>query len=298
MVASSAIRSSTVRAHVRQPRQYYWRSFVLLAVAIGLGLVAITMLPSETPAPAPGAFGLVVLGKIPMSTLNIYESQDLTGESVFDFVIIGPPGVYSGVTSLPSVLVDLSYPTNNAPSCDPTWRCHKYRDNPYLPLRLTLVDDQRGTGASAEYSARVIFRGPPLGIDSDTTSVTAELPAVQLVLAQEFLIGAVEVHYTLANASSYDWTTGQRPAATKADDLTWYLNLASQDTATGSVYESVSSSAGAVNQAAQQHEQFLTFLAGALFGVAGGALVGALQEFLDAREEAKKSRGSEARTTG
>jgi hypothetical protein len=154
-----------------------------------------------------------------MSTLNIYESQDPTGKSVFDFAINGPAGVYSSAISDANVLVDLSYPTDNAPSCDPAWRCHKYRDSPYLPLRVTLVDDHLGTRASAEYSARVIFRGPPLGIDSDTTSVTAELPAVQLALTQEFLIGAVEVHYTLANASSYDWTTGQAPVSTRGDDL-------------------------------------------------------------------------------
>jgi hypothetical protein len=127
-----------------------------------------------------------------------------------------------------------------------------------------------------------------LGIDSDTTSATAELPSVQLPLAQDFLIGAAEMHYSLAGAPAYDWTTGQAPVLKKGDDLTWYLNLASQNSSSGVVYESVSSSAGAVNQSALQREQFLTFFAGALFGVAGGALVGALQEFLDARASARK----------
>jgi len=215
-----------------------------------------------------------------MQSLNIWESQNPTGASVFDFVINGPVVHLAGILD-PSLLIDLSYPTNSTPSCNPAWRCYMLSNHPFLPLQVTLVDDHTGKG-STEYSARVVFSGPPLGIDSDSTSATAELPAVQLPLAQDFLIGAVEVHYTLANASTYDWTTGERPIATTGDTMKWYLNLASQNSSSGSVYESVGSSAGAVNQAALQHEQFLIFLAGALFGVAGGALVGALQEFLDA----------------
>ena len=226
-----------------------------------------------------------------MRDLNISASPNEAGETVFDFTVDGPAVYTQGSgTPLPSVFMDLSYPsgkTGNTPSCMPTWRCHHFRGNPFLPLRVTLVDDGRGQGTT-EYSAEVVFSGPPLGIDSDHTSATAELPAVQLPLAQDFLIGAVEMHYTLAGAPGYDWTTGQAPVSTNGDVLTWYLNVASQNSLSGPVYESVSSSAGAVNQSALQHEQFLTFFAGALFGVAGGALVGALQEFLDARERARR----------
>jgi hypothetical protein len=268
-----------------QRLRHYWRSFVLLGVAVGLGLVAVVLLPSGTPAPAPGSIGLVVSETVPMQSLNIWESQTPAGERVFDFVVNGPVVHLAGVPD-PSLLIDLSYPTNNTASCNPAWRCHMLPKHPYLPLQVTLVDDHRGQG-STEYFARVVFSGPPLGIDSDSTSATAELPAVQLPLAQDFLIGAVEVHYTLEDARAYEWTTGERPISTTGNTMKWYLNLASQNSSLGPVYASVGSSAGAVNQTASQHEQFLIFLAGALVGVAGGALVGALQELLDAREKKK-----------
>jgi hypothetical protein len=227
-----------------------------------------------------------------MRDLNISVFPNQAGETVFNFTVDGPVVHTQGSgTPLPSVFMDLSYPsgkTGNTPSCMPTWRCHHFQGNPFLPLRVTLVDDRQGQGTT-EYSAQVVFSGPPLGIDSDHTSATAELPAVQLPLAQDFLTGAVEMHYTLAGAPAYDWTTGQAPVLRNGDVLTWYLNVASQTLSSGLVvYQSVSSSAGAVNQSALQHEQFLTFFAGALFGVAGGALVGALQEFLDARESARR----------
>jgi hypothetical protein len=261
----------------------YRRSLVLLAVAIGLGVLTLVLLPAGTPAPAPGSFGLVVSEAIPMQSLNIWQSLNPAGQSVFDFVVNGPAVRLAGIRD-PSLLIDLSYPTHHTPSCNPAWRCRLLPGHPYLPLQVTLVDDHQGKG-STEYSARVVFVGQPFGIDSDSTSATAELPTVQLPLAQAFLIGAVEVHYTLAGAPAYDWTTGQPPISTSGDNLNWYLNLASQNSSSGPVYASVGSSAGAVNQAALQHEQILTFLAGALVGVAGGALVGALQEFLDAREK-------------
>jgi hypothetical protein len=257
-------------------------------VAIGLGLVAVVLLPSGKPAPAPGSFGLVLSETTPVQSLNIRESQNPAGERVFDFQVNGPVVHTAGVHD-PSMLIDLSYPTDNTPSCDPAWCCFTFSNHPYLPLRVTLVDRNAGKG-STQYSARVIFGGPPLGIDSDSTSATAELPTVQLPLAQYVLIGAVEVHYTLANAAAYDWTTGQRPVTTTGDTMTWYLNLASQNSSAGPVYEPIGSSAGTVNQAALQHQQVLIFLAGALVGVAGGALVGALQEFLSAREKRRSER--------
>jgi hypothetical protein len=236
-------------------------------VGVGLGVVALVVLPSGTPAVAPGAYGLVVAENFPIQTLNISEQKDSTGESVFDFQVTVAKG--GGFGTAESVLIYVNYPKDQSPYCVPPARCHLYRLD-YLPLQVTLLDDHHGTATVIEYSARVILRGPPLGFNSDDTSATAQLPAVQLPLAQQYLIGAVEVHYTIANASSYDWTTGPPPVSTRGDDVSWYLSLQSQGSSSGSVYESISSSAGAVNQAAQQHEQFLIFLAGALVGVAGG----------------------------
>jgi hypothetical protein len=228
-----------------------------------------------------------------MQTLNISELKDSTGDSVFDFQVTVGKGMAFGTAE--SVLIYVNYPKGQSPFCDPPSRCRVYRLD-YLPLQVTLLDDHHETPTAIEYSATVVFRDPPLGFNSDDTSATAQLPAVQLPLAQHYLIGAVEVHYTIANASSYDWTTGQPPVSTRGDVVSWYLSLQSQGSSSGSVYESISSSAGAVNQASQQHEQFLIFLAGALIGVAGGALVGALQEFLDARAELKQTR-EDASTT-
>jgi hypothetical protein len=257
---------------------------VLLLVAVGLSVIAYRVLPSGTSASAPGEFALVDTSPMPVTSLNVTESRDSAGESVFNIVAVVP----SSEGLLPDVWVDLGYPSGRSgdrPTCDPPSPC--YDNNGYLPFTVGLVNDNKGTSTEVDYAARVRFRGPALGFSSDETDATSQLPSVQVpltVAAQQFLIGAVEVHATLTNASTYDWTTGQSPITAKGNVLTWYLNLQPQGSATGSMFDAVSSSAGAVNQAAQQHALHLTFLSGALIGVAGGALVGAIQLMLTRRE--------------
>jgi hypothetical protein len=272
-------------------RKSYGRSLVLLVVAAGFGVLAVVVLVRQlsTPKAAPGSYALVVdTGSPDLTTLNVTISRDTAGDSVFDIQAALAAPMLNGTTyyNAGPVLIDLSYPTGasgNTYTCEPPAHC-QYNKGTYLPLRVTLADN----------FARIVFRGPPLGFDYDDTAATAELPAVQVALDQQFLIGAVEVHYTLPNASKYDWTTGQRPVTTTGNVLTWYLNLQSQGAASGAIYQSVASSAGGVDQSALQRQQFLIFVAGALIGLAGGALIGALQEFLDARAEAKRARQEES----
>jgi hypothetical protein len=255
---------------------------------------AIVVLPSGTPAAAPGAYALVVDSDSPtLATLNVSIQRDASGDSVFDIQSTAPaPIVLEGSPTPSTVRVDLSYPSDSSYSCVRPARCRSLgRD--YLQLRVTLANDHGGSTATVDSFARVVFHGPPLGFNSDDTAATAELPAVQVALDQQFLIGAVEVHYTIPHASSYDWTTGPRPVSTTGDRLTWYLSMQSQSSVVGSLYQSVASSAGGVDQSALQHQQILIFLAGALIGLAGGALIGSLQEFLDARAEARRTREGE-----
>jgi len=260
----------------------YWPSAVLLAAGIGIGIVSVELFPSERPTPAPGALGFVVAAPSPVVDFNVYETRSAGNVTAINLVATTPAGEDAEVP------VYLSYPTDkNSPTCQVPSMCQHY-PNRTLPLEVDLVDDNPGPPGTLDVaSAWVYFSGPPLGFASDAASATAQLPAVQVPLnvpSQQYLNGAVELHYALAAASSYQWTTGQAPNSLDQGYLTWYLNLQPQGSV--SVFESLASSAGGINLAEQQHQQLLTFLAGALLGVAGGALIGALQEFFHARREA------------
>ncbi len=266
----------------------YWVAAVLLFVAVALGVLSYVILPSGSSPPAPASFGLVVLPtSSPIVDINVYESHSLGTEQVtVDATVKSGPAVPAG-----PITVDLYYPKDlSMRPCAAVYQCHRY-PKAVLNLRFDLVPSPlRARGDYVHESANLTFAGPPLGFDSDSSVATAELPTVQApleVLSQQGTLGAVEVHYKLLDARSFDWTTGQRPVNDDGGWVTWYLQV--QPT-TGTTFESAASSAGAVNLSAQQHDQLLTFLAGALVGVTGGALVGSLQEFLHARRQATEAR--------
>ncbi len=253
---------------------------MLFLVAVALGVLSYVIPTSSSSPPTPASFGLVVL---PTTTqiveINVSESES----SGTDYVTVDAT-VESGPVIPDPITVDGYYPPDlSLRPCASDYHCKQYpRDA--LDLRFDLKPGSSVTEGYHHESASLIFAGPPLGFDNGSGVATAELPTVEAPLdlvSQQGTVGAVEVHYDLPDASSYDWTTGPRPVNEDGDWVTWFLQLQP----TGATFESTATSAGAINQSAQQRDQRLTFLAGALVGVAGGALVGSLQEFLDARRE-------------
>ncbi len=122
---------------------------------------------------------------------------------------------------------------------------------------------------------------------SDGTNALVELPAIGFdKITSDF---GVTVMYSMQDASSYDWSVGQPPDVITSSSVLWSLPL------TNGTYGStiLSSSAAGVNHSNQTRQTFFTFLAGVIFGVAGGALVGALTELLHA-PVASKSDGTAA----
>ena len=299
--AELKIRIGSVKADTREPapgtirlvrrrrapreRWPYLPSLVLLLAGVALGVFAIVLLPSDSSGPVPGKFSVVVVEpSAALTNLDIYEYRD-EGETALEIRATMP--LYPATQYFdPSVF--LQYPANNSPHCEKASLCDIY--GPNGPTALTLQYDNRASPGFLEASGTVFFSGPPLGAYSNDNAATAQLPEVQLPIEigpdqLEQLIGAVTVHYTLANASSYVWTSGEGPTSAVRRIMTWKLSLVPQGSTylRGENYATVASTAAAINEAAQQHGQFLTFSAGALVGVAGGALVGALQEFLIAR---------------
>ena len=244
----------------------YWPAVVLFFVAVALGVLSYVILPSGSNPPVPASFGLVVL---PTPTqivdINVSESQSLgTDQVTVDATVKSGPAAPAG-----PITVDAYYPKDlSMRPCAAVYQCHRYPPD-VLNLRFDLVPSPLPprNGYLIE-SANLSFAGPPLGFDSGNGIATAELPTVQVplyVVAQQGTLGSVEVHYKLLDARSYDWTTGQRPVNDDGGSVTWYLPLQQ----TGTTFESAASSAGAVNLSAQQRDQLLTFIVGALVGVTG-----------------------------
>jgi hypothetical protein len=94
-----------------------------------------------------------------------------------------------------------------------------------------------------------------------------QVPAVTGVPDSTFL----NVTYSFDQASSFDWVGGPQPQAIGSDSVQW------DETPTATLQALPISAA---NRAAQLSDSNRTFFSGLLFGIAGGALVGFLQELL------------------
>ena len=83
-------------------------------------------------------------------------------------------------------------------------------------------------------------------------------------------------YYEIPAAASYDWPSFQ-PEGFQDGRVIWAEDLSSNDTQ--------SRVAVGINYSAQTRDDFMIFLAGALVGLMGGALIGAVQEFWNARDK-------------
>jgi hypothetical protein len=136
-----------------------------------------------------------------------------------------------------------------------------------LPLRPS------SGGYTAEGSLTFTILAKALGYSSTGYDSVAQLPTIDYIIDTDQTT-YFRVEYMLPYAYEYEWATGPQPTFFTP----WiYWDLAPRSTAygpIGNVY------ASGFNRAAQSQRDFALFIAGALVGVAGGAVVGALQELL------------------
>jgi hypothetical protein len=96
---------------------------------------------------------------------------------------------------------------------------------------------------------------------------------------------ALLVQYRIPNVRTYDWTNG--PLGTTS---TWLVANAYQSSAGSGDFFNVPAGSSGVNNAATKADNEKTFAAGALLGIAGGALIGAIQEAISVE---RRNRASE-----
>lgn len=116
-----------------------------------------------------------------------------------------------------------------------------------------------------------------LALAANGRSVEGQLPSVRYASGQGLSQPSpspVHVRYKFAGASDYDWTGGPQPSSLQAEQVGW-----NEDTALMAESEQVS----ATNGSAENTDNIEELAVGALLGIAGAAIVGAIQEALHAR---------------
>jgi hypothetical protein len=247
------------------------RPIVLGAIGLALLLISFLLYPRTTELPSP-AFPRLELSapfSVAFIDYSVVQVSPAVAEMRISVVLpTGTPGPPADAAALLSV----------APPLGTGFRdCH-------LP-----ACGVRGTGATSAsiWAERLTFRpvnstgaatadffvnARSFGVTSNGVDASAAIPEVIYHgLGTPILLTA----YRLRSASSYDWSS--LPAAAVTGTVAaWQQDLASGDTA--------GRTAVGVDHAAQTGDDIKIFVAGALLGIAGGAIIAAVQEALPSRE--------------
>jgi hypothetical protein len=121
-------------------------------------------------------------------------------------------------------------------------------------------------------TAHLFVKAHSFGIASNGISTSAAIPEVLYQgLGTPFLLTL----YQIPSASSYDWSASPTSVVT-GTTAQWQQDVASGDTP-GRV-------AVGINHSAQTRDDIKIFIAGALLGIAGGAIIAAVQEAMHLRD--------------
>ena len=126
--------------------------------------------------------------------------------------------------------------------------------------------------------AKVALRAERFAFAQNGAELEAGLPNVYvnspLALGDP---GTVGISYHVPNATAYDWTGGLQPSNVTGSVVSWSEALHSATSSPGPTY-TYAEQVSVVNHNAEGSDQEWTFLIGIALGVAGAALIGAVQE--------------------
>lgn len=241
---------------------------VLAALGLVLLLIAVGLYPSLAEQPAPAYSYLRVITDFPVQIVE-YSTAQLTPETAEIKVTLAlPAGTQVPPLGAPKARVVIAPPfgvrftTCPAPGCQPAAR------GPGEAWIRSL--DFRPGPESGRATTAFLVRARHFGVTANGVTAAAALPDVTY---QGPGTPRLVSSFVLPSGSSYDWSSVPQAAAIRAgvvfqEDIT--AGLAQGRDVVG------------INHAGQAAQNDRTFVAGVLVGLAGGALLGAVQEALHA----------------
>jgi hypothetical protein len=265
----------------------------LFAVAVVLGIAAYVLYPTDAPvAPVPALQAVGVVADFTPTSIDVLVSPDPAVQGLHIEIDLRAahkpvPGLGVTVVALPLRAWGSANACPQRPvRCTPVPDADEKMVQLPLPstwvrlgssslsrheLRLSLNVAQTGANLvqNHEYAAALV---PPISFQRATTLASfkhaAHLPYVQVL---------TNYGEAISGASAYTWNTGAVPAYAAGYDRWTGASASGLASTVSPTY------ASAVNLDVQAHASDLQFIVGVLVGVAGGALIGGVQEAIDAR---------------
>jgi hypothetical protein len=277
--AANPPRSSAEHKRPRWGR--FWTPIVLTILGVGLFAFALFLYPSEaTEAPTPAYSRLLIGATFPVTDI-VYDSYQISSVAAeiqvtafaSENTLLHLPAAKRIVVLIFSPPPGINFRNCSSPACT--------ESGPYATwsARLTFNSSQSTT-------ADFFVTAPSFGVADNGLTASAAIPDVVLQDPKESILLA---GYQISDASSYDWSAFPTNRVSQSYAL-WQEALADGDTP--------GRAAVGINNARQSSDNNKTFFAGALLGLAGAAILSAVQETLNRIERLKADSSEQKSLTG
>ncbi|HEY2639695.1 MAG TPA: hypothetical protein VGI66_07395 [Streptosporangiaceae bacterium] len=259
-----------------------WRSrlnkfrtpLVLLAIGIFLILIAWVIYPSpETGIPVPSYPTVTIYTNAAIYQVQYSVIQLSPATAVLQIMVEQQTGIGSGTSGSPvTPTVQVALPLGfTFQDCHP-YLCHNdpttYGSSWYEPLHFkpawATVDFQVNSGS--------------FGVNFNDVNAYAAIPEIDYEYRSGLTTPTLFAQYQIASAASYDWSAFPAASVTSTT-AQWHEPILESDTA-GTYGITAGRIASGVDHSRESLDQDLTFLAGALLGLGGGAILSGVQEVL------------------
>jgi hypothetical protein len=236
---------------------------VLALLGIALLPVAFALYPSSTATSDPAYARVSVLTNQKITFIDFSVVQIKPALAKIEIEVVRPLSTPTAGAPRPFANLIVSPPIGTRfPSC---YRGCKEIHGP-VPAFIWAVS--LAFNAEGQAFENFFVNAKSLGVNDNGVTALAALPEV---FYQGYGTPQVLVFYHIPSVRSFDWSA-LSPAAYTSSTIGWSEAIAGYDTP--------SKVAVGVNQSRQSSDNHAAFIAGALIGVAGGALVSAIQETL------------------
>ncbi|MBO0771173.1 MAG: hypothetical protein J2P35_06935 [Actinobacteria bacterium] len=241
---------------------------VLAALGLVLLLIAVGLYPSQSEQPAPAYPLLRVIADFPVQVVEYSTAQLTPATAEIKVTLALPAGTQAPPLGAAKAQVAMAPPFGvRFTTCPPPGCQHAARGPGEAWIRSL---DFRPGPESGRASTEFLVRARRFGVSVNGVTAAAALPDVTY---QGPGTPRLVSSFVIPSGSSYDWSSVPEAAASRA-------GVVFQDDITAG--HAPARDAVGINHAGQAAQNDRTFVAGILLGLAGGALLGAVQEALHA----------------
>jgi hypothetical protein len=243
-----------------------FRPIVLGALGLALLLISFLLYPRTTELPSPAFPRLALSTTFPVAFIDYTVVQVSPTVAEMKISVVLPSGIPGPPAGAPAATLAVAPPFGTS-----------FRDCPFP----TCIVKRNGLTSASVWFQQLTFapvnstgtattdlfvKASSFGVTSDGINASAAVPEVLYKgLGQPMML----VLYHLQSASSYDWSAAQ-VAAVSSTTAQWQQDITGSDTP--------GRAAVGVDHSGQTRDDIKIFIAGALLGIAGGAIIAAVQE--------------------